>query len=48
MTRYTLVAAAALAAVLTAPATALAGGWATVGLSSLPEGAAPGRNGSST
>jgi hypothetical protein len=38
MTRYTLVAAMALAAVLTAPSTALAGGWATVGLSSLPEG----------
>ena len=42
MTRYTLVAAAALAAVLTAPATALAGGWATVGLSSLPDGTRPG------
>jgi len=42
MTRYTLVAAMALAAVLTAPATALAGGWATVGLSSLPDGAGPG------
>jgi hypothetical protein len=42
MTRYTLVAAMALAAVLTAPSTALAGGWATVGLSSLPDGAGPG------
>jgi hypothetical protein len=42
MTRYTLVAAMALAAVLTAPSTALAGGWATVGLSSLPDGLSPG------
>ena len=42
MTRYTLVAAMALASVLTAPSTALAGGWATVGLSSLPDGAGPG------
>lgn len=42
MTRYTLVAAMALAVVLTAPATALGGGWATVGLSSLPDGARPG------
>jgi hypothetical protein len=42
MTRSTLVAAAALAAALIAPATTLAGGWATVGLSSLPDGARPG------
>jgi hypothetical protein len=42
MTRYMLVAAMALAAALTAPSTALAGGWATVGLSSLPDGAGPG------
>ena len=42
MSRITLVAAAALAAVSIAPATALAGGWATVGLSSLPDGARPG------
>jgi hypothetical protein len=42
MIRSTLVAAAALAAALIAPATALAGGWATVGLSSLPDGARPG------
>lgn len=42
MTRFTLVAAAALAAALIAPATTLAGGWATVGLSSLPDGARPG------
>lgn len=42
MTRSTLVAAAALAAALIAPATALAGGWATVGLSSLPDGTRPG------
>lgn len=42
MTRSTLVAAAALAAALLAPATALAGGWATVGLSSLPDGTRPG------
>ena len=42
MIRNTLVAAAALAAALIAPATTLAGGWATVGLSSLPDGARPG------
>jgi YtkA-like len=42
MTRSTLVAATALAAALIAPATTLAGGWATVGLSSLPDGARPG------
>jgi hypothetical protein len=42
MSRSTLVAAAALAAALLAPATALAGGWATVGLSSLPDGTRPG------
>jgi hypothetical protein len=37
MNRFTLFAATALALVLTAPATSLAGGWATVGLSSLPD-----------
>jgi hypothetical protein len=42
MIRTTLVAAAALAAALIAPATTLAGGWATVGLSSLPDGARSG------
>jgi hypothetical protein len=42
MSRFTLVAAAALAAALIAPATSLAGGWATVGLSSLPDGTRPG------
>ena len=42
MNRITLVAAAALAALLIAPATTLGGGWATVGLSSLPDGAQPG------
>jgi hypothetical protein len=42
MSRFTLVAATALAAALIAPATSLGGGWATVGLSSLPEGTAPG------
>jgi hypothetical protein len=42
MSRFTLVAATALAAALIAPATTLGGGWATVGLSSLPEGTAPG------
>jgi YtkA-like protein len=42
MIRSTLVAAAALAAALIAPATSLAGGWATVGLSSVPDGARPG------
>jgi hypothetical protein len=38
MKRFTLVAAAALAALLMAPATSLGGGWATVDLSSLPDG----------
>lgn len=42
MIRFTLVAAAALAAALIAPATSLGGGWATVGLSPLPDGARPG------
>jgi hypothetical protein len=42
MIRSTLVAAAALAALMTAPATTFAGGWATVGLSSLPDGARTG------
>ncbi len=42
MRRITLVAALALAAALTAPATSLAGGYATVGLSSLPDEARPG------
>jgi hypothetical protein len=42
MRRTTLVAALALAAALTAPATSLAGGFATVGLSSLPDDARPG------
>ena len=42
MRRITLVAAVALAAALTAPATGLAGGFATVGLSSLPDDARPG------
>jgi YtkA-like len=42
MIRITLVAAAALAAALIAPATTVAGGWATVGLSSLPDGAGAG------
>lgn len=42
MIRTTLVAALALAAALTAPATSLAGGFATVGLSSLPDDARPG------
>ena len=42
MRRITLVAALALAAALTAPATSLAGGFATVGLSSLPDDARPG------
>ena len=41
MKRFTLVAAAALAALLMAPATSLGGGWATVGLSSLPDGTQP-------
>lgn len=42
MNRITLFAATALAVALIAPATSLAGGWATVGLSSLPDGAQPG------
>ena len=42
MRRITLVAALALAALLTAPATTLGGGFATVGLSSLPDDARPG------
>jgi hypothetical protein len=42
MKRFTLFSAAALAALLMAPATGLAGGWATVGLSSLPDGTGPG------
>ena len=43
MKRFTLVAAAVLAALLMAPATTLGGGWATVGLSSLPNGTPPGQ-----
>ncbi|HMJ95408.1 MAG TPA: hypothetical protein VK486_06125 [Thermoleophilaceae bacterium] len=42
MNRFTLVTVTALAVALLAPATTLAGGWATVGLSSLPDGAQPG------
>lgn len=42
MNRITLFAATALAVALIAPTTSLAGGWATVGLSSLPDGAQPG------
>jgi hypothetical protein len=42
MSRFTAVAAAALAAGLLAPATSLAGGFATVGLSSFPEDVRPG------
>jgi hypothetical protein len=42
MKRLTLVAATAVAALLMAPATSLGGGWATVGLSSLPDGTQPG------
>jgi hypothetical protein len=42
MGRIMLVAALALAALLTAPAAGLAGGFATVGLSSLPEDVRPG------
>jgi hypothetical protein len=42
MNRALLVAALALAAALSAPATSFAGGWATVGLSSTPDGAKPG------
>jgi hypothetical protein len=42
MNRLTLLATTALAVALVAPATGLAGGWATVGLSSLPDGVEPG------
>jgi hypothetical protein len=42
MRTFTAVAAAALAAALVAPATGVAGGFATVGLSSFPENARPG------
>ena len=42
MNRITLFAATALAAALIAPTTSLAGGWATVGLSSLPDRVQPG------
>jgi hypothetical protein len=42
MRRITLLAALALAALLTAPAVTHAGGFATVGLSSLPDDARPG------
>lgn len=42
MGRITLLAALALAALLTAPAASLAGGYATVGLSSLPDDVRPG------
>ena len=42
MRRITLVAALALAAFLTAPSTSMAGGFATVGLSSLPDDTRPG------
>lgn len=42
MIRPAMSAAAVLAVVLAAPATSLAGGWATVGLDSLPDGAQPG------
>jgi len=42
MNRFTLVIAMALALALVAPATSLGGGWATVGLSSLPDGTQPG------
>jgi hypothetical protein len=42
MNRFKLFAGTALAVALAAPATSLAGGWATVGLSSLPDGAQPG------
>jgi hypothetical protein len=41
MNRFALFAATALAAALIAPATSLAGGWATVGLGSLPDGVQP-------
>jgi YtkA-like len=43
MNRLLLVAALALAALLTAPAASLGGGWATVGLSSVPEGVKAGQ-----
>jgi YtkA-like protein len=42
MNRFTAAVAGALAATLIAPASSLAGGFATVGLSSLPDGARPG------
>ena len=42
MSRLTAVAAAALAAALLAPATSLAGGFATVGIDSFPEDVRPG------
>ncbi len=42
MNRFALFATMAVAAALIAPATSVAGGWATVGLSSLPEGTQPG------
>ena len=38
MNRFALFATMAVAAALIAPATSVAGGWATVGLSSLPDG----------
>lgn len=41
MNRFALFATMAVAAALIAPATSVAGGWATVGLSSLPDGAQP-------
>jgi hypothetical protein len=41
MNRITLFAATALAVALIAPTTSLAGGWATVGLSSVPDGVQP-------
>lgn len=42
MNRFTLFATTALVAAVLAPATSLAGGWATVGLSSLPDASSPG------
>ena len=42
MNRFALFATMAVGAALIAPATSVAGGWATVGLSSLPEGTQPG------
>lgn len=42
MNRFALFATISLAVALAAPATSVAGGWATVGLSSLPDGAQPG------